>query len=164
MPVYLRTLIFTIVAPGLVAGLVPWLIVNAAPGSLPFEQSLPFGAFRHLGWLLVGLGAAGYYRCAFHFTVVGKGTPNPLDPPKHFVAVGLYLHVRNPMYVTVGTAIAGEALLLQNANILLYLGALWLMFHGFVRIYEEPHLTKVFGREYEDYCARVPRWIPRLRA
>jgi protein-S-isoprenylcysteine O-methyltransferase Ste14 len=30
-----------------------------------------------------------------------------------------------------------------------------------VLLYEEPHLRSVFGAEYEDYCRRVGRWIPK---
>jgi protein-S-isoprenylcysteine O-methyltransferase Ste14 len=33
----------------------------------------------------------------------------------------------------------------------------------FVLFVEEPSLRKKFGAEYEEYCRRVPRWIPRLR-
>jgi len=33
----------------------------------------------------------------------------------------------------------------------------------FVLLYEEPHLRKMFGAEYEEYCRNVRRWIPRLR-
>ena len=29
-------------------------------------------------------------------------------------------------------------------------------------IVEEPGLRKRFGREYEEYCKTVPRWVPRL--
>ena len=29
---------------------------------------------------------------------------------------------------------------------------------------EEPALRRTFGKEYQFYCANVPRWIPRLRA
>jgi protein-S-isoprenylcysteine O-methyltransferase Ste14 len=34
-------------------------------------------------------------------------------------------------------------------------------FHGFVVLYEEPHLRRKFGRQYEDYIAGVGRWLPR---
>jgi protein-S-isoprenylcysteine O-methyltransferase Ste14 len=33
----------------------------------------------------------------------------------------------------------------------------------FVLVYEEPVLRTKFGAEYEEYCRRVPRWIPRFR-
>ena len=34
----------------------------------------------------------------------------------------------------------------------------------FVLLYEEPHLRKMFGAEYEEYCRNVRRWVPRMRA
>ena len=35
--------------------------------------------------------------------------------------------------------------------------------NGFVVLYEEPTLRKMFGAEYEEYCRNVPRWVPRVR-
>ena len=34
---------------------------------------------------------------------------------------------------------------------------------GFVLLYEEPHLRRVFGEQYKDYCRRVNRWVPKGR-
>jgi len=34
--------------------------------------------------------------------------------------------------------------------------------HTFVLVYEEPHLRRVFGPEYEDYRLHVRRWLPRV--
>jgi protein-S-isoprenylcysteine O-methyltransferase Ste14 len=96
------------------------------------------------------------------FVVRGRGTPNPLDPPRRFVASGLYRHVRNPMYVSLGLAVAGEAALWQSRTVLLVPLLLWPLVHLFVTRYEEPHLRAAFGAEYEDYLRRVPRWLPRL--
>jgi len=31
-----------------------------------------------------------------------------------------------------------------------------------VLVYEEPKMRSTFGQEYRDFCANVPRWIPRL--
>jgi protein-S-isoprenylcysteine O-methyltransferase Ste14 len=45
-----------------------------------------------------------------------------------------------------------------------YTAAVALAFHLFVVLYEEPHLRRKFGRDYEDYCRRVPRWLPRRGA
>ena len=33
---------------------------------------------------------------------------------------------------------------------------------AFVRLYEEPALTRKFGAAYEEYRRNVPRWLPRL--
>jgi protein-S-isoprenylcysteine O-methyltransferase Ste14 len=33
-----------------------------------------------------------------------------------------------------------------------------------VLLYEEPHLRKKFGADYEEYCRNVRRWVPRMHA
>lgn len=53
------------------------------------------------------LGAAIYFRCLWEFAVRGRGIPAPLDHPKQLVVTGLYLYVRNPMYLGVLTVLAG---------------------------------------------------------
>jgi protein-S-isoprenylcysteine O-methyltransferase Ste14 len=156
MPLPLRALLFTLVAPTTLGVLLPWWVASHA---LPED----WGIWRHLGWPAVVAGTAGYLWCVRDFVVRGRGTPNPLDPPRRFVASGLYRHVRNPMYVSVGLVVAGEAALWQSRIVLLVLLVLWPLFHLFVTLYEEPHLRAVFGPEYVDYLHRVPRWVPRLR-
>lgn len=34
----------------------------------------------------------------------------------------------------------------------------------FVLLYEEPHLRKIFGLQYEEYCKNVRRWEPGMHA
>ena len=162
MPVLVRTLIFTIFVPGTVAGLLPWLVVSSGPGLLPLDGRLDLGPWRHAGWLLIAAGAAGYLRCALDFAFRGHGTPFPLDAPRRFVATGPYRYVRNPMYVSVGTAIAGEVCVYQAPILLVYVVVFWALVHAFVLLYEEPALRRKFGTEYEEYLRRVPRWLPRL--
>jgi protein-S-isoprenylcysteine O-methyltransferase Ste14 len=67
------------------------------------------------------------------------------------------------MYVAVVMLILGQGLLLSSVQVLEYGIAVWLGFFLFVVIYEEPTLQRSFGREYEEFCANVPRWIPRLQ-
>ena len=93
----------------------------------------------------------------------GLGTPSPVAPPQHLVVSGLYRHVRNPMYVAVLSLICGQGLLFGSVRLLEYALVVWLGFLAFVVLYEEPALRKTFGQEYEDFCAHVPRWIPRLK-
>jgi len=64
--------------------------------------------------------------------------------------------------VAVVSVILGQALLLGNVALLAYGGLVWLLFHLFVLVYEEPTLRTSFGSEYKVFCAEVPRWIPRL--
>jgi protein-S-isoprenylcysteine O-methyltransferase Ste14 len=79
------------------------------------------------------------------------------------VVTGLYRYVRNPMYVAVVSTILGQGLIFANFMLLAYGALIWLLFHVFVLVYEEPTLTAGFGSEYRLFCAAVPRWIPRLR-
>ncbi len=156
LPVAVRALLFTLVAPTAVAVAAPWWLLQRWP-------TVDIGPLRHAGWPLMLAGAAGYLVCVRAFVVHGRGTPNPLDPPQRFVASGLYRQVRNPMYVSIGLTLVGEALVWQAPALLLYLLALWAVFHGFVVLYEEPHLRRVFGDEYARYLAAVPRWLVRPR-
>jgi protein-S-isoprenylcysteine O-methyltransferase Ste14 len=155
----LGSVLFLVVAPGTVAGLVPWRI-SGWRVQRPF-----FGAaeLRLLGALLLVLGAAVLLDSFARFALRGLGTPAPIAPPRHLVVTGLYRHVRNPMYVGLVAAILGQALLLGSAPLLAYALLVWLTVHLFVVLYEEPTLSSTFGEEYATFRANVPRWIPRLR-
>jgi protein-S-isoprenylcysteine O-methyltransferase Ste14 len=97
------------------------------------------------------------------FALQGLGTPAPIFPTSHLVVSGLFRYVRNPMYVAVLSLILGQGLFFGSVRILEYGSAVWLAFFLFVFLYEEPTLRNSFGGEYKEYCANVPRWIPRLR-
>jgi protein-S-isoprenylcysteine O-methyltransferase Ste14 len=48
--------------------------------------------------------------------------------------------------------------------VLAFSAAWFVLAHAFVLLVEEPGLRRRFGEAYEQYCARVPRWIPRAAA
>jgi protein-S-isoprenylcysteine O-methyltransferase Ste14 len=115
--------------------------------------------------LLIAGGIALYFACAFWgFALRGKGTPAPIDPPKKLVEEGPYRIVRNPMYWSVAFVLLGEALVFHSLTLAGLAAALFAGANLFVLFYEEPVLRRKFGAEYEDYCRRVPRWLPRLKA
>jgi protein-S-isoprenylcysteine O-methyltransferase Ste14 len=97
------------------------------------------------------------------FALQGLGTPAPIFPTRHLVVSGMFQYVRNPMYVAVLSLILGQGLLFGNVRVLEYGIAVWVAFYLFVLVYEEPTLRNSYGLEYEEFCANVPRWIPRLR-
>jgi protein-S-isoprenylcysteine O-methyltransferase Ste14 len=68
------------------------------------------------------------------------------------------------MYVAVTAVILGQGLLFGDVRVLEYGVLVWLAFHVFVVLYEEPVLRRSFGTEYEAFCANVARWVPRLSA
>jgi protein-S-isoprenylcysteine O-methyltransferase Ste14 len=153
------TALFLLAAPGVVAGLVPWLL-GAWELETPFSGWI---ALRIAGAALIAAGAAALLHSFARFVVEGVGTPAPVAPTRTLVVGGLYRHVRNPMYVAVAALIAGEALLFGRPWLLLYAAAFVATVATFVRLYEEPTLARRFGAHYEAYRRAVPAWIPRLR-
>jgi protein-S-isoprenylcysteine O-methyltransferase Ste14 len=81
------------------------------------------------------------------FALEGLGTPAPVAPTRTLVVGGLYRYVRNPMYLAVGAAIVGQALLLGRPVLLLYAGGYAAAVFAFVRGYEEPTLLRAYGAE-----------------
>ena len=154
----LGSAIFFVVAPIIVAGLIPLSIT----GRQLRPPLLGLGPSRVIGAVLVILGLVPLLESFGRFALVGLGTPAPIAPPQHLVVSGFYRFVRNPMYVGVVTIILGEALMLGEANLLIYGAIIWLAFHIFVLVYEEPTLLQAYGPEYEAFRANVPRWIPRV--
>ena len=156
--IFLKNLLFSVLVPGTVAGLVPyWIVTSTGRWQWPDAAVVPT-----LGGVVLAGGLAIYLRCVTDFGSAG-GTPAPVDPPKELVVRGLYRYSRNPMYVGVLSVIVGQALILVSLPLLLYAGAVFAAFHSFVVFYEEPTLRRQFGESHERLCARVPRWIGRPR-
>lgn len=154
----LGTAIFLPVAPGIVAGLLPWWISRWQVHA-PF---LGFTALRVVGTLLMAAAILVLLESFGRFALQGIGTPAPLFPTRHLVVKGTYRYVRNPMYVAVLLLVFGQALLLGDIRIFAYAVFCWLAMHLFVLLYEEPTLRRSFGAQYQAYCAHVPRWKPRF--
>jgi protein-S-isoprenylcysteine O-methyltransferase Ste14 len=150
------TVVFFLLAPGTTAGLVPWLLTG---WDLPDNGSLALGV---LAVALVVAGAAVVVICFVRFVVEGHGTPAPVAPTETLVVGGLYRYVRNPMYVGVAAAIAGQALLFRSWPVVVWVAVFLTAVVSFVKVYEEPRLAEQFGPDYERYRRAVPGWWPRL--
>ena len=157
MSPFLRTLVFTVIVPGFWTVLVPYWVVGR-------RARIDLRGTALVGWFLVFTGVALYLMCAFWgFALRGRGTPAPIDPPKKLVVEGPYRIVRNTMYWSVALVVMGEAVAFRSLALAEVGGALFACAALFVMAYEEPALRHKFGAEYEAYCGRVPRWIPRFR-
>ena len=152
----LKSLLFLIVAPGVVAGYIPLALLRRGPR----VETGPLAYLAFPLWLVGGMILLWSF---WNFLIQGRGTPAPIDPPKELVAVGFYRYVRNPMYVGVLAIIIGHFLWFGHWNLLVYAVIVFLAFNTFVTYYEEPTLKRKFGKSYEDYLQRVPRWIPKIR-
>lgn len=155
----LGSAIFLVIAPGSLAGYVPWWISRWHVGA----PLLGISSFRVAGVALIAAGLPVLLDSFARFAIIGLGTPAPIFPPLHLVVSGLFRYVRNPMYVAVASLIFGQGLLFGSVPVLEFGAGVCVGFHLFVLLYEEPTLRQSFAREYEEYCANVRRWIPRLR-
>jgi protein-S-isoprenylcysteine O-methyltransferase Ste14 len=152
----LGSALFFLAAPGVVAGLVPWLLTGWDARDMPT-------VLRILGALLIAAGLPVLVHSFARFVIEGRGTPAPVAPTENLVVGGLYRWVRNPMYVAVGALIAGQALLLGQPALAVWLAAFCAAVAAFVHGYEEPVLLERYGEQYEAYRRAVPAWRPRLR-
>ncbi len=147
--------VFLVIAPGTVVGLLPWLITGWHGGTTRPAVLIVVGT------ILITVGCAVLLYAFGEFVVDGLGTPAPPAPTDKLVSRGLYRYVRNPMYLAVLTAIVGQAVLLARPVLLAYAAAVGAGFAAFVHWYEQPSLRRRYGVAYEEYCERVPGWLPR---
>ena len=99
--------LFFLVAPGIVVGLLPWLLTG-----WQVREPVPYWApMRVLGVILLVAGLIVLVQAFVRFVVECLGTPAPIAAPERLVVGGLYRYVRNPMYVAVLAAIVGQAVL-----------------------------------------------------
>jgi protein-S-isoprenylcysteine O-methyltransferase Ste14 len=150
------TAAFLLIAPGVVAGLVPWWLTGWQMGA-----AYP-APVQITGAVLAATGAAALLAAFAQFAIQGRGTPAPPAPTKHLVVRGLYRYVRNPMYLAVLAVITGQALLLSRPVLLGYAVAVAAASVTFAHGYEQPTLARRYGDEYHAYKRAVPGWWPRL--
>ncbi|MGH8551463.1 MAG: methyltransferase family protein [Methylococcales bacterium] len=145
-----HALIAFLAMPGMVAFAIPvawlWHTVN-------FEPAHPFGL------ILLAFGLVALLSCIRHFFVSGRGTLAPWAPPENLVTVGLYRYSRNPMYLSVAAVLLGWVLSFGSIVLLAYAIVTLVAFHLQVVLHEEPGLARTYGREWEQYASRVPRWL-----
>lgn len=153
---FLRSLFWTLLFPGFFAGFLPWTYFGVS------EVDLDWSSPAHIaGLVLIASGAALLITCIVDFGRKGRGTLSPVDPPNELVVQGLYRYVRNPMYLSVLTIVAGEIILTRSGPLLVYWLIFFLCANLFVRGYEEPYLRRQFGDSYDRYSRSVGRWLPR---
>jgi protein-S-isoprenylcysteine O-methyltransferase Ste14 len=150
------TLLFLAVAPGVVGGLVPWLLTGWRSTGPPIWLGI-------LGWALLASGAAVLLAAFGRFVIEGIGTPAPVAPTEKLVVGGLYRYVRNPMYMAVAAVILGQAAVLGRGVLVAYAVVFGVIVWSFVHWYEEPTLRRQFGADDDAYMRTVPGWWPRLR-
>lgn len=146
-----RALLAFLTLPGVVAIAVPaWMAAGSLRGG---------GRFHPIGLLPLGAGLFLLLWCVRDFYVAGKGTLAPWAPPRNLVTTGLYKYSRNPMYVAVAAMLVGWSLSFMSVQLAIYAGIVIAAFHFRVVFGEEPWLARTHGESWEEYRARVPRWL-----
>src|SRR5215207_8550875 len=87
--------VFFLLAPGMVWGLIPWLLTGGWQVREPLQYWAPV---RVLGGILLVAVLIAVVGAFVRFVVEGCGTPAPVAAPEHLVDGGVYRYVRNPMY------------------------------------------------------------------
>jgi protein-S-isoprenylcysteine O-methyltransferase Ste14 len=91
----------------------------------------------------------------------GLGNSFRIGSPKENTALktdGLFKFSRNPMYLGVYTTILASVLYTLNPFVL-FIGIFVVVVHHKIVLAEEHHMLNVFGKNYEEYCCRVGRYI-----
>ena len=121
----------------------------------------PSGPNRWIGGAILVAAHGLLLRPVRAFIVEGRGTQVPIAPPGLLVRSGLYTRVRNPMYLNYFAIVLGEAVLYRSLPLVAYAAVFFATLHAYVVGFEEKELRRRFGAEYDAYCARVGRWLPR---
>lgn len=158
MPLFLRNLVFTLLQPGVVAGLIPYLLLETS-GTVSFITRILIPGWHYIGLPFFVAGLLIMLWCIWSFGAIGRGTLSPIDRTKKLVVVGLYKYSRNPMYIGVILMLFGEAVFFKSLLLLIYTLVVFVGFHVFILLVEEPRLNREFGLEYKMYSNEVGRWI-----
>jgi protein-S-isoprenylcysteine O-methyltransferase Ste14 len=126
---------------------------------IPPEPDAPGASLWITGALVVAIGEGIRLWAVHHIGAISRTRSDRLGP---LVSSGPFALIRNPLYVGnillwAGFAIAAQLVWFAPVAVVL----LALEYHAIVR-WEEGLLAKRIGEPYEQYVARVPRWLPSM--
>lgn len=120
---------------------------------IPMGRALEWPGFAlmavGIGLIIVSLGM---------FSAYGED-PQPWTPSQAIIARGPYRHSRNPMYLGMLMIQLGYAVWDASMGVLAFVPFAFISIDRAVIAKEESYLRRKFGKAFEDYCARVRRWI-----
>jgi len=155
---------------GATYGIVLFIILTAMLGLFSmrhFLLNIDFGT----NYMLLGLGVlclvlSGCMRFAIQRrltikTLLGFPEIAPERFSRKLITEGIYGRMRHPRYVQFLFALAGYAFI-ANYLALYFVVALWLPGIYIIVLLEEKELRDHFGGAYDEYCRKVPRFIPKF--
>lgn len=143
------------------AGMVGLFSIRHFLLAIDFGTSTPLLA---LGVLCLALSGTMRFALHKHLTIKALlGLPEiaPDRYPRQLITDGIYGRVRHPRYVQFLTALMGYAVIANYLASYLVV-ALWVPGIYTIVLLEERELREHFGAAYEEYCQRVPRFLPQM--
>ncbi|HTT57161.1 MAG TPA: isoprenylcysteine carboxylmethyltransferase family protein [Opitutaceae bacterium] len=145
---------------------VPWVFILCYLLGIGLEYAWPSNRGAQpspAGWSIAGgaLLAVGAVFAGWSLWIFfrSRTTTVPGRKSTRLVTWGPYRFSRNPMYVSLTLAYLGEAALLRQLGPALLLPLTLAYLQWIVIPLEESRLVEVFAGEYEQYRARVRRWL-----
>ncbi len=135
-------------------------LVFAAAFALPTVSKQQFFHSDSVAWIGVLCCLGGIVLMLWSLLSFGRSFRVGIDVehPDTLVTTGAFSVSRNPIYVAFALVLLGQFLVFPNWILLLYMGAgIWLFHRQVLR--EEDYLKQHYGREYQEYCQRVRRYV-----
>ena len=116
--------------------------------------SVPFGLRLPIGLLVIIFGL--YLSFSGIQSVFSEYSEQP-----RMISNGLFSFVRHPVYLGALLVYIGMLSFLLSPLALIVFVAVFFLYDWQAEE-EEARMLKVFGSQYEDYCQKTPRWLPRV--
>lgn len=125
-----------------------------------FYPGVRFTSFagQAIGGVIIVIGLALLVIANGLFTQAGTNVI-PFREATTLVTTGIYRLTRNPMYLGMLAVLFGCAITVGAATALAVPVIFAVIIQSRFILAEEAMLRATFGAEYEDYCARVRRWL-----
>jgi protein-S-isoprenylcysteine O-methyltransferase Ste14 len=137
-------------------------VVVLASAPRPFLGQRALDPWWDAAGLIVSMSGQALRVLVIGLAYIKRGGRKKRIAADHLVVDGIFAHARHPLYV--GNLLLLVGLMMIWNSPLGYAVAALLGFGLFsMACAEETFLRAKFGREYDAYAARVPRFIPRLR-
>lgn len=156
-----RHLVSVLIAPATMTVFIPALIAWLTGLQAPDLSTTTGLLLAVVGGAFIAVGLWFLTWTVMLFDRVGDGTL-AIGSPVHLVLHGPYQHVRNPMMTAVFCIQLGTAIVTASPWLFGWFALFVTLVTIAIPVFEEPHLRKRFGAEYEAYRRHVPRWIPRV--
>jgi len=141
-----------------IACLLQWLQPIQIVADIAFIEDIDPDSLSLLG-LVVAIAGLSLSASGFRALKSRGGVVNPMPLPKALVTDGVFRWTRNPGYLGLLIALFGVALIFAFDWLLILIVPTWVALNLVVVRHEELYLQQRFGRAYQDYTKRTPRYF-----